>query len=463
MPSLALIQAANGNCRDQYFALRSMQAKQIFIDVFNAMDINGNTNRGGSVKLILGSWRNGPSLTQVMVSYVNAYNAINTPVSVEYFAVALYLNSPVDIPFATAAASYVPADSRSIAFGTTVPWTLAMIHDVNRWNILYSIAEAGPGCWMAQHLTTINAPTTGYAPVSGQDPVQLTLYECSPANLVIPAGTYTTGNSGLWADLSHDAVYHPDHYYNYVAMWCGIQNLGLAVTDSVFYCQPRYNSGVNGTACYTFLSHHMQPYGRGDGSLASNGLHITNQFWKNTSACQDINNASVALQAWRDWADVANSAAAGSAAAATLGATESQDGPSLAAELMTAASVAISAGSDTAAIRAAFTAPAIVKVSPSRIQPNTGSPGITLTLFSIGTSWTSGSSVSIQNSVLGTTTVTAGTWTAISSTLATLSVTTGAGPGTFTITVDGVVSSVAVVGAKRKGWFGGMSRVSRAG
>jgi hypothetical protein len=82
--------------------------------------------------------------------------------------------------------------------------------------------------------------------------------------------------------------------------------------------------------------------------------------------------------------------------------------------------------------------------SPGTIQQHATSPVI-LILAGVGTSWTSGSSVSVQNSVTGTTTVTAGTWTAISTTVATLAVTTGAGAGTFTITIDGTTSSSLTV------------------
>jgi hypothetical protein len=82
--------------------------------------------------------------------------------------------------------------------------------------------------------------------------------------------------------------------------------------------------------------------------------------------------------------------------------------------------------------------------SPSALPTNHGSP-ITLALTGSGTSWTSGSTVTIQNSVTGTTAVTKGTWTQISATSATLTVTTGAGVGTCTITIDGVASPLLSV------------------
>jgi hypothetical protein len=100
-------------------------------------------------------------------------------------------------------------------------------------------------------------------------------------------------------------------------------------------------------------------------------------------------------------------------------------------------------------------------VHPTRIPPNVSTPRV-LFFAGAGTTWSGASVVSITNSVSGTTTVTAGTWTAVSTTFATLEVTTGGGTGTFTITVDGVTSPILVVAPRRKGWFGGMSRVRLA-
>ena len=94
-----------------------------------------------------------------------------------------------------------------------------------------------------------------------------------------------------------------------------------------------------------------------------------------------------------------------------------------------------------------------MRVSPSRIPPNQSNP-ITLRLSGTDTNWNSLSVVTVTNSLTGTTTVTAGTFTAISDTLATLTVTTGGGTGTWKLTVDGLDSPVLGVGSRRKGWFG---------
>ena len=82
----------------------------------------------------------------------------------------------------------------------------------------------------------------------------------------------------------------------------------------------------------------------------------------------------------------------------------------------------------------------IQSVTPAAVQSSNSVP-FTLTITGFQTNFTSGSVVSIQNSVSGTTTVVAGTWTALSTTSATLAVTTGVGLGTFTVTVDGYVSA----------------------
>jgi hypothetical protein len=100
-------------------------------------------------------------------------------------------------------------------------------------------------------------------------------------------------------------------------------------------------------------------------------------------------------------------------------------------------------------------------VRPTRITPNNATAR-TLYFSGTDTAWSSGSTVSITDSVTGTTDVTAGTWTAVSESEATLDVTTGSGTGSFTVTIDGVDSPPVTVGPRRKGWFGRMSRTRLA-
>jgi hypothetical protein len=95
-------------------------------------------------------------------------------------------------------------------------------------------------------------------------------------------------------------------------------------------------------------------------------------------------------------------------------------------------------------------------VRPGRIPPSCSVP-ITLTLTGTGTSWTSGSTIVVTNSLTGTTAVTARTWTAISSTSATLTVTTGRGDGSWKLTIDSVDSPTLRVGSGAR-WFSGLNR-----
>ena len=97
-------------------------------------------------------------------------------------------------------------------------------------------------------------------------------------------------------------------------------------------------------------------------------------------------------------------------------------------------------GTVSAPINVDVVTPPSISASPSTIAANQASPSIAITLTGTGTTWTSGSAVSIQNSVTGTTTVTESSWTYISPTSSTLNVTTGAGVGQFTVTIDGTVS-----------------------
>ena len=100
----------------------------------------------------------------------------------------------------------------------------------------------------------------------------------------------------------------------------------------------------------------------------------------------------------------------------------------------------LTSGTVTDSLSAADPGASSFAVSPTSVASNRPG-GVTLTLTGTATAWTTGSAVSVQNSVTGTTTVVAGTWTRTSATAATLAVTTGTGSGTFTVTVDGVVSA----------------------
>jgi hypothetical protein len=339
-----------------------------------------------------------------IISYANTWNAANpdNPIMIDAIAAAPYFGVHVnDATITMACASVYSTDSRSIAFGTSNPFSMGQYIDLLRHVIKYNTSFNGPNGIFA----SINAAIATYVPC-GTQPAGFVPsfigYEGSIGQ-PIPSTVYTSGNAAMLTDMLHDVQYDPENINAQLAYFGMCQFGGMSTTTILSLCLPR--EPPNAWGYYQWAG--QKP-----------GYGLSNQFWIDDQLGHDDTNESVLGQSWLNWADVANTSPIPST---------------------------------------------ITRIAPSRVLPNTGNPGVTLTLLGFETSWTSGSSVSVQNNVTGTTTVTAGTWTAISSTLATLSVTTGAGTGTFTVTVDGVVSRAVTVGAKRKSWFGGMSRTTRAG
>ena len=231
--------------------------------------------------------------------------------------------------------------------------------------------------------------------------------------------------AGISIPLTYDGWYHPEFLNAFNAAYQCMQDGSPLVPGSGCAIANHYTHGSmrgNGADLINLWSIQImagqQP---GDGST---NLFTTTQATGATgnNVSNDITNKSVALQAFLNWIGASNSP---------------PSDPTIS-----------------------------LRVSLSRIRPGIVSPAAALLqVTGVGTSFTSGSAVSVQNSVTGTTYVTAGTWTAITATLATLSVTTGpgAGPGTgtWTLTVDGVTSQTLAIGPRRGGWFGSMSRLGR--
>ena len=70
--------------------------------VFNEPDINGNTNRGSEVKLILGSGYGFVGCTQNMINWANTFSP---PVVVDAVCVSNYVNPTFDVTTPTSAGS----------------------------------------------------------------------------------------------------------------------------------------------------------------------------------------------------------------------------------------------------------------------------------------------------------------------------------------------------------------------
>ena len=225
-----------------------------------------------------------------------------------------------------------------------------------------------------------------------------------------------------------------------IAHMVGLQN-GRSQGTSGYICSDGQSDG-NATEWWQEYEWQNQPRGYGTSnvlygpSLGGTGIY-------------NPNNESVPSQAYADWIE-ASSGSSGPLTA-SMAVTEQHDVGTLRGTYITGA-MSCTEQHDVGTIRGLTVIPAI-RVSPSRIRPRIGpTPPGQLTLVGTGTAWTSGSVVTVQNSVTGTTTVTAGTFTALSATSATLAYTTGAGVGTWMLTIDGVTSPPLGVGARQKGW-----------
>jgi hypothetical protein len=347
-------------------------------------------------------------------------------ITFDKIAISDYLDMDFSSTFQTAAAQICASDTRSAANGSPV-LPMAAYQDLLRHHIKYTSTRNGSSAPTPACDTAIT--TTGYGQGSGG-------FFCPRPTLIAYEAAFTTAVPGrvsltskvVRAGLSHDVMYHPSFYDTINAFLQHLQQPGPAGTPGFEYvcieglCGLR-QAGGNSFTCSdgadnSFVSlwatYIWQGQQAGDGA--------SNKFWAgdlggtatgaggSSDVPHDLDNQSVNGLAYADWI----------------------------------AATAEGAQSDTAVS---------FHVSPGRIQPSQSVP-VLLRLTGTNTTWTSGSIVSITNSLTGTTTVTAGTWTQISATFATLTVTTGMGAGTYKITIDGVDSPVLGVGSRRKGWFG---------
>jgi hypothetical protein len=62
---------------DLAYFTRASQIHDIFVSVFNQIDINGNSNRGGEIVRLFGTQAAGANHTTAFVNYANAYNSVN--------------------------------------------------------------------------------------------------------------------------------------------------------------------------------------------------------------------------------------------------------------------------------------------------------------------------------------------------------------------------------------------------
>jgi hypothetical protein len=230
------------------------------------------------------------------------------------------------------------------------------------------------------------------------------------------------GNSQL-AALNHDAFYHPGIADVWNACIGSMQDGDPTVPGSGLQLVCLYGLcsawGYSGKAMWSTMIYGGQGIGDGSGNL------MTAAQDGGDGLCHDISNVSVEVPAMQAWFAVTNPPSGGGGGGPPPG------------------------------------GPGIV-VSPSVVGPNHSTP-VLLSIAGTGTSFSSSSTVVVTNSITGTTTVTKGTWTASSSTHATLAITTGAGYGTWRLTIDGIAGPILRIGHRRPKWFPGLTLARRFG
>ena len=186
----------------------------------------------------------------------------------------------------------------SIMYGATNPWSRAAVLDLYKYSILYNLSYTSTAAW---HQAILD----GY---QGSSIPKLVCYEGGlQTNTPIgvetgpdPAGYYLRG--ALSADLSYD----PAYYYAETATSLLTQQAGASFICNFTTGIQFYNTGdYDGNGCYvwSYQNYQNQPFGMGDGTIASSGVPITNQYWTNNQLSNHANNATVRLKAWNDWTD----------------------------------------------------------------------------------------------------------------------------------------------------------------
>jgi hypothetical protein len=320
--------------------------------------------------------------------------------------------------------------------------SVAQMHDIMRHILKYSSA---PPSALVGNINVINANYSSPTGLPGQVAGKPGFYGYEWGfNAIDPY---------LRQQLEQDCDYHPEMANTLNAQFQMGQDAGMQLVN--FF---DIGGARQGAQLYASIFYQQQQYGTGSANVYSTiqGGPPTGAPNGGYGVSTDAYNESVKLPVIQQWFASANGVGAVTAAM-TL--TEGTDLGAFSSS-MPQSSIVVTGGDDTGVMRANSVTLSI-HVSPSRIPPNRSTPTITITLVGTVTNWTTGSAVSIQNSVAGTTTVTKSSWTYVSPTMSILSVTTGAGTGQFTVTIDGLVSPVINVRARNKGWFSGMSRRSR--
>lgn len=261
----------------------SIQAHEIFREVFRA------AGRESSIVCGYGSQYGWPDrFTAGLVQNLNKYNKDNPtdPAPLDALLLAPYNDVPADAPFVAAWASVASDDP-----GSKWPWTLEMAHELTRYHIRYSAVTADPVTgYHAKHNRYLK---TFIQPPNQAKPPTIVGYE-GGVQVLVPGGVDVSGNA-IRLGLTLDAWYHPAMRHTLNALFRSVEDGGYDALSYYSLCSPHY-----GAALWYLVTHALQKPGPGD----------KNQFWLTDGKCHDLDNEAVALDAWRQWAALANDAPA---------------------------------------------------------------------------------------------------------------------------------------------------------
>jgi hypothetical protein len=274
------------------YCWRTGTLNNLAIAAFNAMDIHGNTNRGGSIVCMMGGQQGNPFSFPPMITYLNTWNAANpgNQFRVDLFLAAGYWDMPVDSAMAAAAAATFSNFLSSTAYQGT-PWTMAQWMDLARATCFFQNAYnvGSDNGWPGESIPFFST----YNLVSGQtSSPKLANYESCVSGLVPPA--VSTLNYMLRTYIGHDATLHPFNADMEEAYYAGLQTAGVVLSmmnplcygadgqdPGSFQVNGAYDNQASGSNYYARTE--AQVAGRGDGSLDNNGNPTVNLFFNAAS------------------------------------------------------------------------------------------------------------------------------------------------------------------------------------
>lgn len=362
-------------------------------------------------------WGADESVVRVFQPFINAPGSLsdalvyaqNNSYKIHKIATAIYLDMDASPTFTMAGAQICASDPRSIAFTAGMPvMPMQTYQDYCQYHTKYNQSINGPNGILQTFANEIKS--SGYGQGGGTSGFEFPLptvigYECS-FSLAINQGVSLTSVIPR-AGLTHDFMYHysyADTEYTFLQM---LQQPGPAGTTGLEYvCLESLNGlrnagsglSIGGTSDGLFA----EPWCKGyiwQGQLSGDGRN--NHFWAGdlggtaptTDVPHDLINQVPNTIVYNNW---------------IIAVHNNQQSQS-------------------------------ISVSPSVINCIQNSIA-SLVLTGTGTSWNSGSSISITNSVTGNTTIVLNTFTVLSATVANVTVNTNNGSGSWFITIDGINS-----------------------